>query len=1148
MRISIREQLGLLVLLTSLTALAVIAVATWINNSSFVVTIRSSGLALTASLKAAQVAASLLLLQSTVETVSTRVLIQNALRRYRDEGNNTDNNWLAARKDLQVALAGGNTLLLQAIIFPANANDPSTLYGLLNVTSGDIHEGIPLPFEGANGVHPMLGESGMGFPPTLYPNLTYPTSSGDSPSTQSTAPTFNGRRLERASPLLLGPVAVNATFALLSLTVAVVNNTSASDVLGYMTVVVDSRLIYDIVSSPEGLENAGGTLIIGPHFRDNQFPEQFLSNGFIAEADNGTATGDLQVKILWAPLPPNSSAASRHARSAFDKPEYLFPMKAYPAVLSAYTRNNGAVNNAGSMIDSSNEEGKNVAVGYARPRTSLCEWVLIVEQDHYQAVSPVRHLRNVLLACVFGTIGLILLAVFPIAHFSVRPIRRLRQATKDSVEPPGYDPAAFFARSSGSQGDEIDQPGMQGDEESPSKEAKGFLGRRLSPWRGHKQKDEFRGAIGIHGDHVRVPKKVPDRHHYVEDELTDLTRTFNEMSDELMTQYERLEERVKERTRELELSKKAAEAANESKTLFIANISHEFRTPLNAILGLTAVCMEEADMARIQRSLGIIYKSGDLLLNLLTDLLTFSKNQVGQQLSLDEKEFRMGDITAQILSIFEKQATEGKIDLRATFFPPDHDLGPKSMISEVTRLKDLYVWGDQNRLLQVIINLVSNSLKFTPPGQSIELRIKCLAEVESSNPSSSRKVSTNSRANSLRPLKLRKQHSGSSGVSPGAADDSPGYLNTALSINAMEPDPLRTVPSRDRSPSPLVHHAQTYLFEFEVEDTGPGIPEHLQERVFEPFVQGDLGLSKKYGGTGLGLSICAQLAKLMGGSITLRSQIDVGSVFTMRIPLKVTGIRPASNGSSIHGNSRPNSVALAKPADDGFIGMNGVKSSDDLMAPSMGQRAGSSGSLPLTPDSNSDAINTVTTGSAPRLVGLSQPFFAPSPSQDSPPKPRATEVAVPEAPSPGGRIRVLVAEDNMVNQEVVLRMLRLEDIYDVTVAKDGQEAYDKVKESMAQKRTFHLIFMDVQMPNLDGLQSTRLIREVGFSSPIVALTAFAEESNYKECIKSGMNSFLAKPIRRPALKAILKAYCPPIPEEREDDDPLKQGVDSETQT
>ena len=149
-----------------------------------------------------------------------------------------------------------------------------------------------------------------------------------------------------------------------------------------------------------------------------------------------------------------------------------------------------------------------------------------------------------------------------------------------------------------------------------------------------------------------------------------------------------------------------------------------------------------------------------------------------------------------------------------------------------------------------------------------------------------------------------------------------------------------------------------------------------------------------------------------------------------------------------------------------------------------------------------------------------------------------------------GKLRVLVADDNSINIEVVSRLLKLEDVYDVTIANDGQEALDLVKTNMEIKLQFDVIFMDVQMPNLDGLQSTRLIRQMGYSAPIVALTAFSEESNVKECIESGMNEFLSKPIRRPALKRVLKKFAT-ILEEPESmslagsttraDDPLQTG-------
>lgn len=165
---------------------------------------------------------------------------------------------------------------------------------------------------------------------------------------------------------------------------------------------------------------------------------------------------------------------------------------------------------------------------------------------------------------------------------------------------------------------------QNGDDDGISELAlkEGFFGKIIH-YRRNRQASRAEKREAERRRQFRIPSKVKDRKHFIHDELTDLTKTFNEMTDELMMQYEKLEERVQQRTAELEQSKKAAEAANESKTLFIANISHELKTPLNGILGMCAVCMSEEDPVKLKRSLGIIYKSGDLLLNLLTDLLTF---------------------------------------------------------------------------------------------------------------------------------------------------------------------------------------------------------------------------------------------------------------------------------------------------------------------------------------------------------------------------------------------------------------------------------------------------------------------------------------------------------------------------------------------
>lgn len=294
--------------------------------------------------------------------------------------------------------------------------------------------------------------------------------------------------------------------------------------------------------------------------------------------------------------------------------------------------------------------------------------------------------------------------------------------------------------------------------------------------------------------------------------------------------------------------------------------------------------------------------SGDLLLHLLDDLLSFSKNQIGHQVNLEEREFRLADIRSQILSIFDKQVKEGRITLTADFVGTDPDgqpgekdidqgrrlpaVGPQGL----GRLKDMCLWGDQHRILQVLINLVSNSLKFTPAGGKVMVRIRCLGEAESSDES---RASSMSRASSGQGrgrgrMGSGSQHSMSSRGASSSIVQSQVQKGTALSINPADPRPSPHATGMDSPATPPPPNAKAYIFEFEVEDTGPGIAEHMQQRVFEPFVQGDLGLSKKYGGTGLGLSICSQLATLMGGNVSLRSTVGVGTTFTVQLPLKYT--------------------------------------------------------------------------------------------------------------------------------------------------------------------------------------------------------------------------------------------------------------------
>jgi osomolarity two-component system sensor histidine kinase SLN1 len=521
-----------------------------------------------------------------------------------------------------------------------------------------------------------------------------------------------------------------------------------------------------------------------------------------------------------------------------------------------------------------------------------------------------------------------------------------------------------------------------------------------------------------------------------------------------------------------------------------------------------------------------------------------SKNQIGQQLRLDEKKFSLRDIRSQILAIFEQQAKECKIKLlvrleeasNANLNGDEQTKGwNDSRPSNFGRLEDMVLWGDEHRIAQVLLNLVSNSLKFTPEGGSVTITIRCTGEINSSE---GEKDSMKSRYSpSLNP-----------NMSTAASADEIGLVSK-VSQHCATSDVVN-----DRTPisleqHPIVHHRSLTLppghwlsFEFEVKDTGLGIPEQLQSKIFEPFVQGDLSLNKKYGGTGLGLSICSQLVGLMEGTLTLKSQVGFGSTFIMSIPLK----HITSHADGL-GNSSVDLATTTLPARSSSIDKTGIPQStgDTRSMPTMQ-------STPRAIERIDGAPKTthalVTSGNLldSRSAGLSQHSIALASSLE---RSSSKAIALERAEARGAKRRsttkVLVAEDNKTNQEVMVRMLALEDVQNVTVVTDGREALDRVKETMRRQDPYDIIFMDIQMPNVDGLQSTRLIRQLGFMAPIVALTAYTEvfptrylawggielvqqEKNVHDCLNSGMDFFLSKPIRRPALKHVLETYYPII--------------------
>ncbi|KAL1891337.1 Histidine kinase osmosensor [Ceratocystis pirilliformis] len=1112
MRINIREQLAFLVLLAVVASLAVVAIPTWIFVYDFVRDVESDRLALTASLKAVRISSELDAMYMNIQSLGSRILVQNSLEFFYQ--NNT--NWAPANESLQAALsAPGLGNLLQCRVY--TRNDTGNPQGVLNVT-GDSITKIALPDDNSNETV-YVSDTPAGYPASLYPTLTYRETDQPDPANPQVNLTdvyaFDSFRMNGERGLLLGPLTINGTFALMSLTIPIYQSSSPNRfVLGYLTVVAKATSIFTATTSREGLGKTGLVLVIGPSNPTNRFN---MTNSATTDQFKVSKSriGGYRVHFLLPPA-PLAGQTDRHslrssAASTIEDTQY-FNVSQYPALMESYAEQFNSVNNASAFLSTTNEQGYKVAVGFARTNTSLANWTVLVEQAREEAFAPMVKLRNILLGTVFGTVGVIMIIVIPFAHVSVLPIRRLKAATEKTIAPPGYTETVY-----GPDGmDDKEDP--EGGTGTPIN--KGLVGGVMEKFGLRNPINRRHDKSGDSRHTFMIPAKVPDRRHFIKDELTELTKTFNDMSEELTKQYQLLDEKVLERTRELEISKKAAEAANESKTLFIANISHELKTPLNGILGMASICMSTNNIEYIKESLGVLYKSGELLLHLLEDLLSFSKNQIGQQLVLKEMEFPLSDISSQISAIFEKQARERRIKLDVKFLSYQASDGllvsPEGMGPPGTcMLKDMWLWGDPHRIQQVIINLVNNSIKFSNAGDTVSVRIKCIGPTETPDssihgtPGEDSRTSSISRyskgnnavpnvRNRLGPASIRSQTS--QHVKPGDTivpkPTAPKMIlteGTALSLNPIDPKGAVSYSIiRETTPAQAPSNTRPYMFHFEIEDTGPGISTHMQHRVFEPFVQGDLGLSRKFGGTGLGLSICQQLANLMGGRITLQSEVGVGSTFTMQIPVGYIGSSPTHQTVS-----RPQSLHETLDV-------------DVIRSATM----------------NNDAPHSPTQDPQPRLVGLRRPYFAPPAPECTTDNGLSTGQVPPGIP-PGSEmdnLRVLVADDNNTNVEVVSRMLKIERINDVTVARDGQQAFEKVKAVMDAGETFDLVFMDVQMPNVDGLQSTRLIRQMGFTAPIVALTAFSEESNIKDCLESGMNEFLSKPIRRRALKQILKKF------------------------